>query len=112
MPLEKTKLARGDTKPATVKYIGTPLTMVAPMVSAYGMILGLMPNWHWRIAGLVVLVIVGMGLAALVRRDYNALRIAMRWVQGKGRSLTNRQWNGATIEPFPRRRSKTPRGIS
>ncbi len=86
--------------------------MVAPLVVGYGLILALMPDWHYRFGGLFALAIVAGGLSALVRRDHNALRIARLWMQGKGQSLSNHVWNGATVEPFPRRRSKTARGIA
>ncbi len=110
--LENTTLAGGDTRPAMVKYIGMPLMMLAPLVMAYGLILALMPDWHYRFGGFAVLVIVAAGLSALVRRDHNALRIARLWLQGKAQSLDNHKWNGASVHPFPLRRSKTPRGIA
>jgi type IV secretory pathway VirB3-like protein len=54
---------------------------------------------------------VAIALSALVRRDHNAPRIVLRWLQSKAKSLDNYRWNGATVEPFPVRRSKTLRGI-
>lgn len=110
--IEQTALAGGDTRPAIVKYIGLPLTMVAPLVVAYGLIMALLPNWHYRFVGFSVLAIVAVVLSSLVRRDHNALRIVRLWFQGKGKSLDSHRWNGATVEPFPLRRSKTPRGIA
>jgi type IV secretory pathway VirB3-like protein len=109
--LEKTPLAGGDTRPAFVKYIGMPLRMVVGLVVAYGLILAIMPGWYYRLIALGILAMVAIALSELVRRDHNAPRIVLRWLQSKAKSLDNYRWNGATVEPWPARRSKTPRGI-
>jgi type IV secretory pathway VirB3-like protein len=110
--LDKTPLAGADTRPALVKYLGMPLSLVVTLVMAYGMILALMPDWHYRVVGFVALAIFAVFLSMLVRHDHNAPRIVLLWLQSKAKSLDNHRWNGATVEPFPARRSKTPRGIA
>ncbi len=109
--LDQTPLAGGDTRPALVAYIGIPLEMVVGLVVAYGLIVALMPDWYYRFVGFAVLTVVAIFLFVLVRRDHNALRISRLWLQSKAKSLDNAVWSGATVEPFPTRRSKTPRGI-
>jgi type IV secretory pathway VirB3-like protein len=110
--LEQTALAGGDTRPALVKYIGLPLKAVIALVVAYGMIMALMPNWTYRFVGFGILVVAAVSLWAIMRRDHNALRIFRLWCQGKGKSLDSHHWNGASVDPFPLRRSRTPRGIA
>lgn len=110
--LDRTPVAGAGTRPALVKYVGMPIHIVVGLVMAYGLIIALMPDWHYRFVGFFVLGFFAIGLSALVRRDHNALRIAALWMQSKGKSLENHKWNGASVEPFPVRRSKTARGIA
>ncbi len=109
--LEETPLAGGDTRPALVKFIGLPLSVVVGLFMSYGLIMGLMDSWRYKIGALGVLLVATVALCGIMRRDHNAARIIRLWFQSKALSLDNHKWNGATIEPFPLRRSKTPRGI-
>jgi type IV secretory pathway VirB3-like protein len=109
--LEKTALAGADTRPALVQYIGLPLTVVVGLFMAYGLIMGLVDDWHYKLSALGLLLVASAALCVVMRRDHNALRIALRWLQSKAWSLDSHEWNGATVEPFPIRRSKTSRGI-
>jgi type IV secretory pathway VirB3-like protein len=109
--LEKTPLAGGDTRPALVKFIGLPLSAVVVLFMCYGLIMGIMDSWRYKLMALGIMLMVAMMLSRLMRRDHNALRGALLWFQSKALSLDNHKWNGTTIEPFPLRRSKTPRGI-
>ena len=109
--LENTPLAGADTRPAVVNYIGLPLTVVVALFMAYGLIMGLINDWHYKLIALGLLLAATFLLCAIMRRDHNAARIARLWFQSKALSLDNHKWNGATIEPFPVRRGKAPRGI-
>ncbi len=109
--LEETPLAGGDTRPALVKFIGLPLSVVVGLFMTYGLIMGMVDGWRYKIIGLGVLLVATVVLCRIMRRDHNAARIVLLWLQSKALSLDNHKWDGATIEPFPLRRSKTPRGI-
>ena len=46
----------------------------------------------------------------LVRRDYNAIRVAMLWLKTAGTARDSALWGGASMSPFPIRTPADGRG--
>lgn len=104
-------LAGGDTRPATVRWVGLPLTVVVPLVMAVPMTINLVSSWRGRFVAFGIEVVAVVFFWALLRHDHNALRILVRWLRTKCGSFDAQKWKGAAPDPFPYRPSKSPHGI-
>jgi type IV secretion system protein VirB3 len=47
----------------------------------------------------------------LVARDYNAVGVAVLWLNTGARGLDNADWGGASVAPLPVRSARGPRGM-
>jgi type IV secretion system protein VirB3 len=48
----------------------------------------------------------------LVARDYNAVGVAVLWINTSARGLDAADWGGASVAPLPVRAAQGPRGMS
>jgi type IV secretory pathway VirB3-like protein len=108
---EETPLYGADTRPATLRWIGLPLTVGTPLIMAVPILMNLFHTWRDRVVVYSILAIVALGLWSVLRYDHNALRILARWFQTKFKSFDAMKWKGATPDPFPFCASKIPHGI-
>ena len=72
---EETPLYGGDTRPATVRWVGLPLTVACPLLMAVPMIVNLISTWRSRFVAFGLLAVVAVFLWSMLRYDHNALRI-------------------------------------
>ena len=108
---EETPLYGADTRPATLRWVGLPLTVATPLVMAVPILMNLLHSWRDRVVAYSILGSVAVGLWSVLRYDHNALRIAAHWFHTKFKSFDALRWKGATPDPFPFRVSKIPYGI-
>lgn len=108
---EETPLYGADTKPATLRWVGLPLTIGTPIVAAIPILMNLLHSWRDRLVAYSLLAIVAVALWSVLRYDHNALRILGLWLNTKFLSFDARKWKGATVDPFPFKKSKVPYGI-
>jgi type IV secretion system protein VirB3 len=101
---EEAMLFVSDTRPAL--FAGLPHILAVSLIILFGeSIVFVGPLWaFWVIAPYFL-------VRSLVKRDYNAPRVALLWAQSKMRSLDAHIWRGASPSPFPERPGKWPRGI-
>jgi type IV secretion system protein VirB3 len=96
------------TRPAML--FGVPLEIACLLFIAGGLAITILGNGNpfygtliapfWWLATLVV------------RRDYNAIRVAMLWLKTAGTARDGVLWGGASVSPFPVRPSSKGRGMS
>ncbi|SHK53232.1 hypothetical protein SAMN02745194_05098, partial [Roseomonas rosea] len=48
----------------------------------------------------------------LVARDYNAVGVAVLWLNTSARGLDTADWGGASVAPLPVGSARGPRGMS
>lgn len=103
-PTEEAMLFVADTRPAMVA--GVPHVLAVFLIVLFGeSVVFVGPIWSfWVLVPYLV-------TRALVRKDYNAPRVALLWLQTKALSLDSHIWRGAGPAAFPIKPGKWPRGI-
>ena len=117
--LEEAPLFVAATRPALVAGLPLGLAVAFIMLGGFIMILGQNPLYELALLPLWV------SARAILRYDYNAVRIVTLWLRSSMRSFDAHRWGGASPSPFPTRplmtcrlegwalvrRPRTPRGI-
>lgn len=105
-PLEEAVLHVPLTRPAL--FLGLPYEL-AVLLGISGVVLGIQThNFLYNLAPAPLWVLA----AALVRRDYNGIRIAFVWLRTSAVILDKDVWGGASVSAMPvKMRSRLPRGV-
>jgi len=105
-PLDVDVLQVALTRPAL--FLGLPYEL-AVLLGISGVVLGIqMHNFLYNLAPAPL----WMLAAALVRRDYNGIRIAFVWLRTAAVILDKDVWGGASVSPMPvKMRSRLARGV-
>lgn len=105
-PLEETVLHVPLTRPAL--FLGLPYEL-AVLLGISGVVLGIQThNFLYNLAPAPLWVLA----AALVRRDYNGIRVAFVWLRTSAVILDKDVWGGASVSAMPvKMRSRLPRGV-
>ncbi|MDQ2830273.1 MAG: type IV secretion system protein VirB3 [Chloroflexota bacterium] len=106
-PLEEDVLQVALTRPAL--FLGLPYEL-AVLLGISGIVAGVqMHSFLWNFAPAPLWLLA----AALVRRDYNGIRIALVWLRTSAVILDKDVWGGASVSPMPvRMKVRRDRGIA
>jgi type IV secretion system protein VirB3 len=105
-PLEEDVLQVALTRPAL--FLGLPYEL-AVLLGISGVVLGI--QMHNFLYNLVPAPLWGLA-AALVRRDYNGIRIAFVWMRTSLVILDKDVWGGASVSAMPvKMKSRLARGV-
>jgi len=117
--LEEVPLFVAATRPALIAGLPLGVAVTFMMLGGLIMILGQNPLYE------LVLLPLWVGARAILRYDYNAMRILMLWMRSSALSIDAHRWGGASPSPFPAkpamawrragwtlaRRPRAPRGV-
>jgi len=95
--LEEAPLFVAATRPALVAGLPLGIAVAFIMLGGFIMILGQDPLYE------VLLLPLWFGARAILRYDYNAVRIVGLWLRSSARSVDAHLWGGASPSPFPAR---------
>jgi len=99
--LEEAPLFVAATRPALIA--GLPLGVAVSFIMLGGiiMILGQNPLYE------LVLLPLWVGARAILRYDYNAVRVLTLWLRSSAVSIDAHRWGGASPSPFPAKPAMT-----
>lgn len=97
--LEEAPLFVAATRPALVAGLPLGVAVAFIMLGGFIMILGQNPLYELALLPLWLVA------RAILRYDYNAVRIAALWLRSSARSIDAYLWGGASPSPFPARPS-------
>jgi type IV secretion system protein VirB3 len=108
-PLTEDPLHVAATRPALLWGLPLPLALVLFVsgaeiqVAVHGL-----AGVAWALA-----IVVPLWIAArfLVARDYNAIGVAVLWLNTSARGLDSADWGGASVAPLPVRSRRGPRDM-
>jgi type IV secretory pathway VirB3-like protein len=90
-------LALGATRPALMPYLGLPWPdFVVFFIVAVECLM-----WRWQL--LILLAVPFLGSLILYRKDYNAGRCFVCWLNTSGRHMASNVYGGSFISPAPGR---------
>ena len=109
-PLTEDPLHVAATRPALMWGLPLPLALALFVIGAeVQVVFKGVTGVAWALA---VVVPVWIAARFLVARDYNAVGVAVLWLNTSARGLDSSDWGGASVAPMPVRGTRGPRGMS
>lgn len=108
-PLTNDPLHVAATRPALMWGLPLPLALALLVIGAEVQVVfkGL-AGVAWALA---LTAPVWIAARFLVARDYNAVGVAMLWINTSARALDSADWGGASVTPLPISTARGPRGM-